>query len=306
MRIRRDLVLFGLLAVVAVAGGWWLLAQRGGGAVEAWQRDAGRNAAVAKPAPAEAFRATLCEGGQCVLVEAGGLAFLFGAGEGAAESLGKLGLMRPDLDLVVLPDLDLESVAGLPGIARAAKRAGRNEALKVNGPDGLVAVVDGANLLGSADRAVRLQVGADGLDEGMAGRIVFDSGVVVMRMFRSSDGRGRVYRADFEGKSLVMAGCRAAPETIQAAVRGAQAAAGILWSGSTALASGTQRCLDVSEILNVAAQGKLSAALIVPDSAKGAREAWRELIEAGPGSNARLGAGGGQIDLTGETPAIRD
>jgi hypothetical protein len=40
-----------------------------------------------------------------VLVEAGGLAFLFGAGEGAAASLQARGLVRADVDLVLLPDL---------------------------------------------------------------------------------------------------------------------------------------------------------------------------------------------------------
>ena len=308
MRLRRDLLLFGVLAAVAVAGGWWLLSHRAGGAVEAWKRGAeGRAAKVAAtPAPAEAFRARLCDAGACVLVEAGGLAFLFGAGEGAAASLQARGLVRTEVDLVLLPDLDLESVAGLPGVARAARAAGRSETLKVNGPDGLVAIVDGANLLASSDQAVRLAVGLDGLDEGMAGRIVFDSGVVSIRVFRSLDGRGRVYRVDFEDKSLVVAGCRAGPETIQAAIRGAQTAAGIVASGSTALAAGEQRCPDVAEILKVAAQGKLSAAVIVPDSAKEAGEAWREMIAASPEAGAQLGFGGMELDLTGEMPVVRD
>jgi hypothetical protein len=89
VKIRRDLLLFGLLAAAALAGGWWLLSQRSGGAVEAYKREAAAQArsGAAMPAPAEAFRATLCEAGRCVLVEAGGLAFLFGAGEGAGDGL---------------------------------------------------------------------------------------------------------------------------------------------------------------------------------------------------------------------------
>ncbi len=306
MRVRRDLLLFGLLAVSALAAGGWLLSQRSGSAVEAYQGEVKARGGPGVAAPAEAFRATLCEAGRCVLVEAGGLAFLFGAGEGAAESLGDLRLVRADVDLVLVPDLDLDSVAGLPGFARAARRAGRGEPLKVNGPDGLVAVVDGANLLASADQAVRLQVGLDGVDEGLAGRIVFDSGVVAIRVFRSDDGRGRVYRVDFDDKSLVLAGCRAGPETILAAIRGARMAAGILSSGSTALARGTQRCLDVSETLDVAAQGKLAAALVVPDTAKAAHAAWRELIAARPETKAELGLGGMQVDLTGDRPVVRN
>jgi hypothetical protein len=308
MRLRRDLLLFGVLAAAALAGGWWVLTHRPGGAVEAWQRGAEARAAkgVATPAPAEAFRARLCDEGACILVEAGGLAFLFGAGEGAAASLQAHGLMRADVDLVLLPDLDLETVAGLPGLARGVRVRGRTETLKVNGPDGLVAIVDGANLLASSDQAVRLAVGLDGLDEGMAGRVVFDSGVVTIRVFRSTDGRGRAYRVDFEDKSLVLAGCHAGRETILSAIRGAQDAAGILFSGSDVLGAGTQRCPDAGEILKVAAQGKLSAALIVPDSAKEAIEAWRELIGASPEAGARLGEGGMELDLTGEKPVVRN
>lgn len=306
MRVRRDLLLFGVLAAAALAGGWWLLSHRSGGAVEAWQREAGARTSKAVAAPAEAFRARLCDDGACVLVEAGGLAFLFGAGEGAAASMQAHGLMRTDVDLLLVPDLDLDSVAGLPGVARAARQAGRNETLKVNGPDGLIAIVDGANLLASSDQAVRLGVSLDGLDEGMAGRVVFDSGVVTIRVFRSADGRGRAYRVDFDDRSLVLAGCRAGGETIQAAIRGSKATAAILSSGSTVLTSGTQRCPDLAEVLKVVVQGKLSTALIVPDSAKGAREAWRELIGAGSAPGAKLGEGGMELDLTGEKPVVRD
>lgn len=306
MRLRRDLLLFGVLAAAALAGGWWLLSHRPGGAVEAWQREAGARAGKTVAAPAEAFRAKLCDDGACILVEAGGLAFLFSAGEGAAGSMQAHGLMRADLDLLLVPDLDLESVAGLPGVARAVRQAGRNETLKVNGPDGLVAIVDGANLLASSDQAVRLVVGLDGLDEGIAGRVVFDSGVVTIRVFRSADGRGRAYRVDFDDRSLVLAGCRAGAETTQAAVRGSKATAAILSSGSTVLTPGTQRCTDLADVLKAVVQGKLSAALIVPDSAKGAREAWRELIGAGSAPGARLGLGGMELDLTGEKPVVRD
>lgn len=307
MRLRRDILLFGLLAAAALAGGWWLLAHRPGGAVEAYQREMEAKASrTSTPPPAEAFRATLCEKGACVLVEAGGLAFLFGAGEGAAASLKALGLVRSDMDLILLPELDLDAVLGLPAVAALARQAGRGEPLKVNGPDGLLPVVDGANLLAAADRAVRLTVALDGVDEGLAGRVVFDSGVVAIRAFWSGDGRGRAYRVEFDGKSLVLAGCRAGPETTLAAIRGVPAAYGILYSGSEALAVGEQRCPDIAETLNAAAQGRLGATLIVPDSAKEAREAWRELIAATPQAKAQLGAGGVQLDLTGETPAIRN
>lgn len=90
MRLRRDLLLFGLLAVAALAGGWWLLQRPGA------DRPGLDGGALGKAAPvsADTFRATVCGGRRCVLVEAGGMAFLFGASEGAGDALGAMGLLR--------------------------------------------------------------------------------------------------------------------------------------------------------------------------------------------------------------------
>jgi hypothetical protein len=295
MRLRRDLLLFGLLVVAAAAGGWWLLQRPG---ADSYGQDGG---AVRKAAPvaADTFRATVCGGRRCVLVEAGGMAFLFGAGEGAGDGLGAMGLLRADMDVVLLPELDLDAVAGLPGVARAVRTAGRTQPLRVNGPPGLVAVVDGANLLASQDAGVRLVAGPDGEDQGLAGRVVFDSGVVAIRMFASADAKGRAYRVDFEDKSLVLAGCRAGAETILAAVRGTKTSAGVL-------AAGEAPCADAETILAAAAQGKLAATLVTPDSVRVDRGAWKERIGKQPAANARLGLAGAQIDLTGAQPLVRE
>ena len=295
MRLRRDLLLFGLLAVAALAGGWWLLQRPGA------DRPGLDDGALGKAAPvsADTFRATVCGGRRCVLVEAGGMAFLFGASEGAGDALGAMGLLRSDMDLVLLPELDLDAVAGLPGVARAVRSAGRTQPLTVNGPPGLVAVVDGANLLASQDAGVRLVAGPDGEDQGLAGRVVFDSGVVAIRMFASPDAKGRAYRVDFEDKSLVLAGCRAGAETILAAVRGTKSAAGILTAGEGA-------CADAETILTAAAQGKLDVTLVTPDSVRVDRGAWNDRLGKVSGANARLGLAGSQIDLTGGQPLVRE
>lgn len=302
MRLRRDFLLFGLLALAAVAGGWWLLSQRSGDDGQV----AGAELRKAAPMSADTFRATVCGGRRCVLVEAGGMAFLFGAGEGAGDGLLELGLLRSDMDVVLLPELDLEAVAGLPGVAQAVRRAGRTQPLRVNGPPGLVAVVDGANLLASADAGVRLVAGPDGEDQGLAGRVVFDSGVVSIRMFASADQKGRAYRVDFEDKSLLLAGCRAGAETTLAAVRGTKTAAGVVAAGSSVRATDDTRCPDVETILTAAAQGKLAATLVTPDSARVNRGAWQGLIGKVPDANARLGLAGAQIDFTGAQPKVRE
>lgn len=295
MRLRRDLLLFGLLAVVAAAGGWWLL-QRPGADSHGLDGGAPRKAV---PVAADTFRATVCGGRRCVLVEAGGMAFLFGAGEGAGDGLGAMGLLRSDMDVVLLPELDLDAVAGLPGVARAVRIAGRTQPLTVNGPPGLVAVVDGANLLASQDTGVRLVAGPDGEDQGLAGRVVFDSGVVAIRMFASPDAKGRAYRVDFEDKSLVLAGCRAGAETILASVKGTKTSAAVLTAGEAP-------CADVETILAAAAQGKLAATLVTPDSVRVDRGAWTDRIAKRPGASARLGLAGAQIDLTGAQPLVRE
>ena len=313
MRLRRDILLFGAVAVAALAGGWWLLSNRPGAAIDAFVGEAKSRVAAARPNPAnaEAFRATVCAVGPCVLVEAGGLAFLIGAGEGAADGLSARGQMRADIDAVVLPDLTLESMAGLPGLARASLMTGRTEPLNVNGPSGIVPVIDGLNLMLSGDQAVRLAVGADKEDQGLEGLVVFDSGVVAIRAFGGQErGESRVYRVDFEDKSLVVAGCRALPGQIVAAARGTQRVAGILAAGSDRLlAEGKSRCIPVSEALKAAGQVKLGAILLAPleppSAIPGALKAWREVVAAENAGDVVAGGAGSVVDFSGQKPLIR-
>ncbi len=213
MKLRRDIILFGTLAVFALFGGLFLVLGKPGASADMFLRDSKARAAKVQiaPANAEAFRATVCAATACVLVEAGGLAFVFGAAR-VADGLSGLGLMRSDLDAIVLPDLTLQTIAGLPHLAKASGAKGRTETLKVFGPAGIVPVVDGINLMLSGDPGVRLAAGADSEDQGLEGVVVFDSGVVSIRAFGGQGrGEGRVHRIDFEGKSLVLAGCAAKP-----------------------------------------------------------------------------------------------
>lgn len=312
MRLRRDILLFGTLAVVALVGGWWLLSNRPGVAIDAFVNDAKSRAAAARPNPAnaEAFRATVCATGPCVLVEAGGLAFVIGAGEGAGQALAARGLMRPDLDAVILADLTLESIGGLPELARASLSAGRTQPLKVYGPSGIVPVIDGTNLMLSGDQGVRLAVGVDKEDQGLEGVVVFDSGVVAVRAFGGqARGEGRVYRVDFEGKSLVVAGCTVRAEQIVAAARGTQRVAGILAAGSAKLQDDQRTCIPVGEALAAAGQMKLGAILLAPLkpslAVPGAQKAWREIVAGENVGGASVGGPGSAIDFSGEKPVVR-
>lgn len=306
MKIRRDLLLFAAVAIAALAGGWWLLARRPGVAVETFARDYKQHAAAVRthvPA-ADAFKATVCPGEACVAIEVGGLTFIFNAAAGAAEGVTALGLMHPNIDGILLPDANLQSVEGLASLARASGGAGRNDPLKVFAPSGSLTVVDGANLLASGGRAPRLILSPEGADQGLAGKLLFDSGVVEIRAFGA---RGRVYRIEFEDKSLILAGCTAEEEDILAATRGTKVAAGILTAGSSQLLSGaTPRCTDVAELLEAARQARLAATLIIPaDPAlelPNALPAWQEVVSGGQLPDFALGMGEARIDLSGPAP----
>lgn len=309
MKFRRDILLLGAVAVAAVVVGTVLLVMRPGAGIDGFINEEKARVAAARPNPAnaEGFRATICSAGPCVLVEAGGLAILVGAGEGAAEGLRARGLMRPDLDAVVLPDMALESIAGLPGIARGSLAVGRREPLKVYGPQGIVPVIDGANLMLAGEPGVRLAVGTDKEDQGLEGIVVFDSGVVAVRAF---GGRGpaeqQVYRVDFEGKSLVIAGCRSRSDQIVSAARGTQSTAAILAAGSDRLSAGAEsECLPVADVVEAAKQARFDAILLSglrPSTAiPGAIDAWKGVLR---GEKAVVGGVGASIDLSPVKPSI--
>lgn len=309
MKFRRDILLLGAVALAAIVGGALLLFMRPGAGVESFINEEKARVAASRPNPANAgaFRATVCSAGPCVLVEAGGMAILVGAGEGAADGLRSRGLMRADLDAVVLPDLALESIAGLPGIAQGSVAVGRREPLKVYGPQGIVPVIDGANLMLAGEPGVRLAVGTDTEDQGLEGVVVFDSGVVAVRAF---GGRGpneqRVYRLDFEGKSLVIAGCRSRSDQIVSASRGTQSTAAILAAGSDKLSAGAEsECLPLADVLAATGQARFDAILLSglrpSTTIPGAMDAWRSLVR---GEKAVVGGAGASIDLSPVKPVI--
>ena len=309
MKPRRDILLFGTLALAAAAGGWWLLINKPGAAIDAFQREYRQQQQAAKPrlAPADVFRATVCAPGSCVVVEAGGLTFIFGASKGASDSIALLGLMHPNMDALLLPDLAVETVEGLAAISEAVAMAGRREPLKVFGPAGLLPVIDGANLIVSATREARLAAGVEGEDQGPYGRTVFDSGIVSVRGFGGVErGAGRVYRIDFDTRSLILAGCSALPEDIIAAAREAKLPIAVLVAGSERLLGSSPGCMDLPAVTQVVAQAKAASGVVVPGrpaaTDPAAVAAWRELLSDLGNGDLTIGLPGTVIDLTSERP----
>ena len=306
MKVRRDIILFGAVAVAALVGGWWLLTKRPGVATNTFVDSYRQQEQVSRPRlpPADAFRATVCAASPCVAIEAGGLSFVFGTGQGAAEGLRYLGLMHASIDAILLPDLGLPNTEGLSAIAAASGELGRTEPLKVYAPNGLVPVVDGANLMASTTQSSRLVAGAEGEDQGLSGRLVFDSGVVAIRSFGGQDrGASRVYRIDFEGKSLILAGCQSKAADVITAARGARTTGGVMLAGAPRLLDGKSACTDLGSVLSAARQGGLATLLVVPADPSpelpNAIPAWTEVLGAENAAFARLGLPGATLDLTG-------
>jgi hypothetical protein len=220
---------------------------------------------------------------------------------------------------VLVNDVSLESVEGLAAIQRAAFRRGRSEPLQVFGPQGLLNVIDGVNLLlaASGGEGARLQVGTEGANEGLAGIIVFDSGVVTIRAFAASRG-GRVYRIDDGQKSLIIAGCTASALDVLAAARGARTAAAIIATASPRLisietnaakASGTPvsiypECMTPAEAIEAATEARLSEAILAPLIPSANKAAWVEAATIPASANLSLAPAGTVLDLTGVTPVV--
>ncbi|HVY90979.1 MAG TPA: hypothetical protein VG942_19075, partial [Hyphomonadaceae bacterium] len=305
---------------------WYFSTHDSGSALASFDARAKRMAAERKPktAGAEEFRATVCATSPCILVEAGGLSFVFGAGEGAAEGMQKLGLMRGDIDGVVLDDLTLDSIAGLPALREASFAAGRSTPLAVFGPEGVVPVVDGTNLLlsgSAAPEAAKLAAGNEGEDQGIDGKIVFDSGVVTIRGFATAP-KGRLYRVDFGGKSLIVAGCGATSEDVARAAHGTRQPFAVVGAASETLRKAEREaaraaglaapeeaaCLTAGEAAKAMSEGKIAAGLLAPlypqmaDSLT--RQVWRDEVFPPKGVRLAPAGPGAVLDLSRAEPSI--
>ena len=309
------------------AGVWAAMALASGGGLAQFERDAKLRADTTRSQRASAgmFRATVCAVSPCVLVEAGGLAFLVGAGAGSADGLSARGLMRADMDGVLLTDFQLASVEGLPALRKASLAAARAEPLPVFGPDGALPAIDGANLMltGTSNGRARLAVGVEGEDQGLAGKVVFDSGVVAVRAFATSEGAARIYRLDFSGRSLIVAGCSATPDDLIGAARGAKQASAIVSVSSSKmleierraarttgapLRDESESCTDVEGAIKAARDARLSAGLLFPLSPTPTdsllKRAWSESATIPESVNFALAEPGMVLDLTAEEPTI--
>jgi hypothetical protein len=172
-------------------------------------------------------------------------------------------------------------------------------------------------LAGSGGEGARLQVGAEGEEQGLAGKVVFDSGVVTIRAFAAVRG-GRVYRIDDGAKSLIVAGCTARASDVLAAARGSRIAAAIVATASAKLisietnaakAAGIAadvypECMTPEDALQAANDARLSGGLLAPLIPPANKAAWSEAATIPGGTGFSFAPAGTVMDLTGAAPAI--
>lgn len=332
--ISRLFIVFAALALIAW-GAWTYLLQRGDVQQEMYAKGAEARATAAQPhrADPKAFRATVCSLAPCVLVEAGGLSFLVDAGVGSGEGLASRGLMRSDLDAVMLTSVAADHVEGLADVVAAQKVLGRVEPVPVFGPAGAERVVQGTvALLSAADPAPPSAIPAAGqtvakppplvlgnndstAPDGSV--LVFDSGVVSVSAFAAPGPPAeRVYRFDFGSHSLIVAGCSATAADIIAATRGAAQASIVIAAASPAMleadrkaaeaagAKGAARpaCLSADAAVAAIKSAKLRGGLLAPLNPAPAdaitRRIWAESVTAPEGLTVAAGEPGTALDVT--------
>ena len=113
----------------------------------------------------DSLRVTLCGTGTpqvdternqaCTLVAAGGMIFLFDAGEGAAKSIARLNVPLDKLTRVFMTHWHSDHFNGLGPLVGHGWLAGRQEPMQVYGPVGVTRVAEGLNMIYQDDVAFR-------------------------------------------------------------------------------------------------------------------------------------------------------
>lgn len=270
MQLLGRIAIVALLAAGLGWGLWVLLLNRSDVRMDLYARAAASRQQDAAPRPIDPklFRATSCAASSCVMVEVGGMAFLINAGEGSAEGLTSLGLLRVDLDGILLTDANAATVAGLPMLRDGLWREGRREQIPVTGPVSATDVIRGVNYMfagAKADPAAIEGVGpadATTLSPTAANSgVVVDTGVVKITAVATGAGSSstqRLYRIDFDNRTLLVAGCGVTADDLASAGEGARSL-GIIVPGVSQVMLGADRQAAMSAGRRRAAELMLSS-----------------------------------------------
>lgn len=332
MRLIGRIFVVVAIAAVIVWGVWSYALGRPDVQFGLFERAAAARHEAAKPAfaPASSLRATVCAASPCVLVEAGGHAFLIGAGDGAVDGLETHGLLAPNLDGVLLTDLSAQSIDDLAAVGDATWRAGRSKPLDIYGPAGVDKVVAGVNAMlqagASAADSAPLAVAASIIAEEVETPVTTPakgapktdvaaveqprSAQLVEQIF-SADGVsvsrivvGGVhaklgewaYRVDHGGRSIIVGGCGVRGSDLIAAAQGAKQAWAILPAASKPL-------LEIESRAALAAGRERTAAFVIaPTQSCLSAEGAAAVVQEAKLSGAMLAP---VYPSIGNTPALR-
>lgn len=215
---------FAILLLLSAAVAWavWLLAlQRNDVQLGLYARAAElrfERLATRPSAPGE-LRASVCDNGACVFVQAGAETLLIGSAAGAAQALAEAGWLRPNLGAVLLTSASHEPLAGLADLSSALARAGRTAPIKVFAPEAADREIVAAEAYAAGVRGGG--VGKDKSDAALlhvvvrsaptaSPALIFESANLQVRAVGAlRDGGQRIYRIDYAGSSMIVAGCAA-------------------------------------------------------------------------------------------------
>ncbi|MDA8962002.1 MBL fold metallo-hydrolase [Congregibacter sp.] len=178
--------------------------------------------------------------GACTAVIAGGRLLVFDMGDGASETMARMGLNASRIEALFLTHFHSDHIAGLGSLVMQQVTGGAElEPLRLYGPKGVEKVAQGFNSAFSQDHASRidhhkslklssrvLNLEAHAFEVPSEGRfpVVYQSEGLVVRSFVVPHGSVQSavgYRIEFEGVVLVISGDTKASTNLVAAAQGA-------------------------------------------------------------------------------------
>ncbi|MCY3621956.1 MAG: MBL fold metallo-hydrolase [Gammaproteobacteria bacterium] len=228
----------GLVLVVGVAA-YYVLGTRHGQDLALERATAGIFASVV-PAEYDGLRVFLCGTGSplpgraqaCVAITAGKSLYLVDSGAGSQATMQMHGQPMAHLRVLLLTHLHTDHITGIPDMNLASWVMGRNEPLRILGPEGVDRVVRGYNEVLALDRGFRVahhgihllapELGVMHAETVEPGIVVEENELTITAFAVNHEPITPAYgyRFDYRGRSVVVSGDTVVTDTLEAAARG--------------------------------------------------------------------------------------